>query len=819
MRRTAAGKLRGLARATPCGRRTGLLREAAVVAGLLAFVAGCAHAPAPRPVPAVAPPRPGPAAAPAPPPPARPRPRPGYVARIDSLDDPAHSSLAGHRIVLDPGHGGYFKGSIGVNGTTEAEVNLGVALRLRELLRARGAVVKLTRETDRDFLSPADSTLRHDLDERVAITNRFAPELFLSIHHNADPGGAHDVNETQVYAQLGDEGPSADAGADLLRALTRNLGIEVTKLLPGNFAVVRGADAAAVLTEASYLTNPDVEARLRTPEGQQLEAEALCIGLSRFFARHAPVIESFTARTADGRADTLFTTATPRLAARVRGPFDAVTLRIDGAPVRTVRHGAIVRWARTPALAPGPHVATLDARMSGEGSARRRTIAFRVELPARALDLACADDAPWDGSGLLGVRVRALDATGHPTLAARRVRITHPGVRALAPAETTVTLVDGQGWAYFRRSARGAANARVRPLSLRARFVGDTTVAAARLAIGIARAEDAPRRTGFAMRMPGDAPLRDVPGTSADTATPGWINRDGFVSLAADSAGAAAAPAIPGERAWGETDEFPPRFTALAGGHLAGVRVVLDPEGGGDDAAGLGPSGTRAATLNLDVARALAVLLRAAGAEVALTRESDAAVSEVERVQIAESFHAQRYLRIGHSAAPPVAGHYFASGAGRAWGAQVALACTRLGLADSLPVHDVAKYPLTQASAVALYASLERIDRADGEARLLAPGALRAEAYALFTALAAERGASVDSVATTLDVRDAEGAPLPGALVTLGGALVVQADARGVVRLLRTEPGPLEAAFADSARKGRIVLLDSESSRILSGAR
>ena len=44
----------------------------------------------------------------------------------------------------------------------------------------------------------------------------------------------HDVNETQTYYQLGDEGPSYDAAQDVYRALTRNLGIEVTKMIPGS---------------------------------------------------------------------------------------------------------------------------------------------------------------------------------------------------------------------------------------------------------------------------------------------------------------------------------------------------------------------------------------------------------------------------------------------------------------------------------------------------------------------------------------------------------------------------------------------------------
>src|SRR5262249_53004061 len=278
----------------------------------------------------------------------------GYDGRRDSLDAVDARALQGKRIVLDPGHGGFFPGTMGVNGLTEKEVNLGVALELRDLLRAGGAAVLLTRETDRGFVTPPDSTLRPDLAARVTMANAFAPDLFVSIHHNADPGGSHDVNETQTYYQLGDEGPSYDAAQDVYRALTRNLGIEVTKMIPGNFFVVRNCDAPALLTEVSYLTYPPTEAKLRTPAARRLEAEALYLGITGWFMRRSPKVTSFAALDAAGRADTTFTDA-PRLVATLDGAFDAAALRIDGRPVTATVSGAHVEWPGTPPLAGGPH--------------------------------------------------------------------------------------------------------------------------------------------------------------------------------------------------------------------------------------------------------------------------------------------------------------------------------------------------------------------------------------------------------------------------------------------------------------------------------
>ncbi|HTR96867.1 MAG TPA: N-acetylmuramoyl-L-alanine amidase [Candidatus Acidoferrales bacterium] len=782
----------------------------AFVALALLVLAGCAHRISP---PATIAPPPAPAA------PARPRPAPGYAGLRDSLGSADARVLRGKRIVLDPGHGGFFTGSLGVNGLTEAEVNLAVALDLDTLLEAQGAQVLLTRERDRDFLTPRDSTLRSDLAERVRMANAFAPDLFLSIHHNADPAGAHDVNETQTYYKLGDDGPSYDAATDVHRALVRNLGIETQRLLPGNFAVVRGVDAPAILTEASYLTDPDVEARLRTPEARRLEAEALDLGLAHYFARRAPVVDSVWA---EGTSDDDGREAAPRhwaVHARIRGAYDLADVRVDGLALPVTMNGSVL-VANAPPLTIGRHEATVSARLAGEGSARTRRFSFDVRKSAHAELRAAVVNTPVTPSrAAIPVRIELLDVDGLPWPDSTRVHVRALTPAALKPRDTTVVMRDGVGWAYFHLRGRGRTSTPVRwRIS-----VGDRSADAGPLTLetrGPGAGFDAPgERTGFALAMPSGERLQHAPGTTGPAPRVTWLNRDGFVGIAASAAGAFVAPQLAGFRAWGADTTWPPRFVAIADGALAGHRIAIDPEGGGDDAAGTGPSGTRAASLNLEVARALAAMLEASGAQVLLTRQGDAAVSEVERVQRSEGFGAERYLRIGHAAARPVAGHYFSSGAGRRWALSLGSIAVELGLADSLPASEVAKYAITQASSIALYASLARIDSAASEARLLSPGVLRTEAYALYLSLAHEFGAAPAGAPDTLAVRDADGRAVPGALVTLGGTLVLQTGADGRALWVRTEPGPIEAAAGDWRVNARALLLDSERSHFLTETR
>ena len=57
----------------------------------------------------------------------------------------------------------------------------------------------LTRTSDKDFTTASDSTLRQDLAARTVKANAFDPDVFLSIHHNADACSRHDLNETETY--------------------------------------------------------------------------------------------------------------------------------------------------------------------------------------------------------------------------------------------------------------------------------------------------------------------------------------------------------------------------------------------------------------------------------------------------------------------------------------------------------------------------------------------------------------------------------------------------------------------------------------------
>ena len=115
-------------------------------------------------------------------------PLPATSFHLDRIDT---SCLQGKMIVIDPGYGGKYRGAIGKTGLKESEVNLGVALHLWGLLKSAGAKPVMTRTADTTVVSSHGQRLSDDLLARSRMSNALNPDLFISIHHNAN---IHDTN-------------------------------------------------------------------------------------------------------------------------------------------------------------------------------------------------------------------------------------------------------------------------------------------------------------------------------------------------------------------------------------------------------------------------------------------------------------------------------------------------------------------------------------------------------------------------------------------------------------------------------------------------
>lgn len=223
-----------------------------------------------------------------------------------------------HVIVLDAGHGGVDPGTIGIGGTFEKDVTLGVTRELKRQLEATGRYkVALTRDED----------IFVRLRDRVARARAAGAELFISIHadsiRNKDTRGAsiYTLSETASDDEAGalatrENRADIIAGVDLSHEnkevmsilidlaqretmnrsalfaanLVDELGHEI-QLIPvkphrfAGFAVLRSPDVPSVLIELGYLSNRSDEQLLTIPRQRAKVATAILHAIDLFFQR------------------------------------------------------------------------------------------------------------------------------------------------------------------------------------------------------------------------------------------------------------------------------------------------------------------------------------------------------------------------------------------------------------------------------------------------------------------------------------------------------------------------------------------------------
>ncbi|HHV54775.1 MAG TPA: N-acetylmuramoyl-L-alanine amidase [Firmicutes bacterium] len=164
----------------------------------------------------------------------------------------AGGGLTGKLFAVDPGHGGSDPGAVGPTGLKEKDVNLRVGTVLRNcLVEYGGAQVVMTRSGD----------IYVSLEDRVKIANNAGAHRFISIHHNAssDPS----VNGTETYCYTYASSYSFDLRNKVHRQLLAWGGLPDRGARTANFYVLKYTTMPAILTEASFISNPYEEARLR----------------------------------------------------------------------------------------------------------------------------------------------------------------------------------------------------------------------------------------------------------------------------------------------------------------------------------------------------------------------------------------------------------------------------------------------------------------------------------------------------------------------------------------------------------------------------
>ena len=129
-------------------------------------------------------------------------------------------------IVLDAGHGKPDEGAQSSNGTTEAETNLKITLKVQSLLEQSGATVVLTRSDENAIYDLDKTTLRQkkisDIHNRVKIGNESSADIFVSIHLNK-------ISQQQYYGWQCFYKQNDEKSTALAKSLQENLNNSIQK--------------------------------------------------------------------------------------------------------------------------------------------------------------------------------------------------------------------------------------------------------------------------------------------------------------------------------------------------------------------------------------------------------------------------------------------------------------------------------------------------------------------------------------------------------------------------------------------------------------
>jgi N-acetylmuramoyl-L-alanine amidase len=177
-----------------------------------------------------------------------------------------------HLIVLDPGHGGSDPGTVR-GGVQEKSLTLDMAMRVRDILVARGWQVVMTRTDDRDVFAPNDSA-RDELQARDDVANSRGARLLVSIHVNGYVNsGPHGV--ATYYYKASD----LALAQSVSRRIASELDMNNNGVIKDKLYVVNHAAMPAALVETAYISNPDDFTLLQSGSWRQKMAQAIADGI------------------------------------------------------------------------------------------------------------------------------------------------------------------------------------------------------------------------------------------------------------------------------------------------------------------------------------------------------------------------------------------------------------------------------------------------------------------------------------------------------------------------------------------------------------
>jgi len=189
-------------------------------------------------------------------------------------------------IVIDAGHGVPDEGAESSTGTTEAQTNLKIALKVQNLLEQSGSTVILTRSDENAIYDIDSNTLREkkisDIHNRVKIGNESSADIFVSIHLNKIP-------QQQYYGWQTFYKQNDEKSIKLAKSIQTNLNESIQKenkrvsMKLDTVYIMKHVEIPITIVECGFLSNPEEEQQLLTDEYQDKLAWGIYNGIIDYY--------------------------------------------------------------------------------------------------------------------------------------------------------------------------------------------------------------------------------------------------------------------------------------------------------------------------------------------------------------------------------------------------------------------------------------------------------------------------------------------------------------------------------------------------------
>ncbi|MDF2684925.1 MAG: cell wall hydrolase/autolysin [Clostridia bacterium] len=187
-------------------------------------------------------------------------------------------------IIIDPGHGGRDSGAVAADGTLEKELNLSVALNLRDFFQAAGYNTVMTRETDTDTDGDGIEKFNKSKDilNRIKYTEKYPNSIYISVHMNSSDSSQN--KGFQVFYGWKNENSKnlAQSIYNIIKKADAVNRLRDVKKSPDTVYIFRNVTVPAVLVECGFIRNREDFVLLADEEYQKTIAFILFCGISEY---------------------------------------------------------------------------------------------------------------------------------------------------------------------------------------------------------------------------------------------------------------------------------------------------------------------------------------------------------------------------------------------------------------------------------------------------------------------------------------------------------------------------------------------------------